>query len=290
MVFVPILAPSWGLLGPFWGHIGASWCLLGPSWGHLGSIFEHLRASWGPWGHLGAILGPSCGLLGPSWGHILPSWCLLGPSLAILGPLGSVLEPFGAILGPSLAILGHLGPTLGQSSQTNSKLCPPLTPPHWAGTDQPLPALTSPYQQKPPLTSQNRIAYTPFPPGSSSKLVFQRRQRTNHAKTSPYQPKPDSIHSLPPRQLFEARFSATSTHEPHFQTLPKLSTTNLDPQEGQRCLRQPNLGVPSLPASSSKPSSIPSFQPTAGPEVYKLREQALPPVYDAPPTGKLGTG
>ena len=54
------------ILGPSWGHLGASRALLGPCWDHLGTI------------------------LGPSWGHLEASWAFMGPSW---GHPGAILEP-----------------------------------------------------------------------------------------------------------------------------------------------------------------------------------------------------
>ena len=69
------MVPSWGQLGPFFGHDGA---ISGPSRAML----------WPFWGILG--------FLGPSWGH-------LGPFGAFRGPLWAIPGPFRGYFGTILA-------------------------------------------------------------------------------------------------------------------------------------------------------------------------------------------
>jgi len=129
MILGPILTPSWGLLGPSWGHLGA---ILGPSWAILGPR-GHLGASWAilesrytgkpkyvfcqfvfkcAGAHPGAIFGANLG----------PRGAILGPLGAILGPSWDLLAPLGAILGSAWRHLGRLKSEIMEVAKTYKHL------------------------------------------------------------------------------------------------------------------------------------------------------------------------
>ena len=84
-----VLGPSWVILGPCWGRLGA---ILGPSWGAVSNAPSRCT---------------EFGVLGP---HFLSSLRDLWPVFGDRGPSSAILGRAWAIWGHLEAILGNLGP------------------------------------------------------------------------------------------------------------------------------------------------------------------------------------